>query len=139
MARIVERHPPPPCCSSYGHSYSGYMSAVSTYLSAAREEAGANVSYISGSGISIAAPGGPGPAAAIAATADVVILCVGLGTIFEGEGNDRSSLSLPAPQVRCDEGAPDRRLVCIELRVEGFWACHAKSTLLHCRQTLQTQ
>ena len=92
----------PPACS-YGHSYSGYMSAVSTYLTATQEEAaaggGATVSYVAGSGIGAAVAGGVAAAAAAAAAADIVLLCVGLGTIFEAEGNDRSSLLLPAAQA----------------------------------------
>lgn len=92
----------PPACS-YGHSYSGFMSAVSTYLTAAQEEAaaagGATVSYVAGSGIGVNASGGEQAAAAAAAAADVVVLCVGLGTVFEAEGNDRASLLLPGPQA----------------------------------------
>jgi beta-glucosidase len=91
----------PPACS-YGHSYSGFMSAVSTYLTATQEEAaaagGANVTYVAGSGIGVSQPGGTQAAAAAAAAADIVLLCVGLGTIFEAEGNDRNTLLLPAPQ-----------------------------------------
>ena len=111
----------PPVCN-YGHSYSGFMSSVSTYLTAAQEEAsasGATVTYVAGSGIKVIstagggygttleyqksyfyvdsliftvqvdANGGPEAAAAAASTADVVVLCVGLGTVFEVEGNDR--------------------------------------------------
>ena len=86
---------------SYGHSYSGTMSKVSTVLTAAEEEAAAaqaTVRYAQGSGIRTANSSGLSDAIAAAQWADLVILSVGLGSLIEVEGRDRTYLTLPTAQ-----------------------------------------
>jgi hypothetical protein len=98
-----ERDYPQLSCS-YGHSYSGKTSVVSTVLSAARAEAAAaggatTVQFALGSGINVAAGGGGLAAAAnLTAWADLTVLVVGLGC-YEAEGRDRLNLTLSAPQA----------------------------------------
>ena len=94
----------PQLLCSYGHSYSGQTSVVSTVLSAARAEAAAGggattVEYIVGSGINVPA-GAEGLAAAanLTAWADLTLLVVGLGC-YEAESRDRSNLTLSAAQA----------------------------------------
>ena len=89
---------------SYGHSYSGKTSVVSTVLSAARAEAAAGggattVQYAVGSGIDApAGAGGLAAAANLTAWADLTVLVVGLGC-YEAEGRDRANLTLSAAQA----------------------------------------
>ena len=92
-----------PLRCSYGHTYEGSGGAVSTFLTAAREEAaaaGARVLYAQGSNIVSAFNGSAGVAAAAAAAgaADATLLVLGLGELLEVEGLDRTTLSLPPPQ-----------------------------------------
>ena len=98
---ITERDPPD---CSYLHSYVGSTSSVITVWDAIAAEAAASGgsivanfsvgSFVTSSG----PPNATAAAAALAAASDVVLLSVALGTQFEAEGNDRASLSLPAPQ-----------------------------------------
>ena len=87
---------------SYGHSYSGTTSAVSTVLLAAQAEAagaGAEVRTALGSGINVpAGAGGLAEAANLTAWADLVVLVVGTGC-KECEGGDRRNLTLSPPQA----------------------------------------
>jgi hypothetical protein len=92
-----------PLRCSYGHTYEGSGGAVSTFLTAAHEEAasaGARVIYAQGSNIVSAFNGSAGlaAAAATAASADATLLVLGLGELLEVEGLDRTTLSLPPPQ-----------------------------------------
>jgi beta-glucosidase-like glycosyl hydrolase len=88
---------------SYGHTYSGYMSSVSTYLSAMQEEAagsGTTVTWSKGSRVlSPLGADGLSNATAAAAASDLVLLVLGTGTQLEAEGRDRSTLTLPAAQL----------------------------------------
>jgi hypothetical protein len=87
---------------SYSHSYSGTMSAVSTLRSAAAAEApgGGEVRWAQGSGFAQpAGADGIANATAAAAWADLVVLAVGLGSVFEAEGVDRTALGLPGEQA----------------------------------------
>jgi beta-glucosidase-like glycosyl hydrolase len=94
-----------PYTCNYGHSYSGFMSAVSTYVSAAQEEAAAGggtstVTAVLGSRVrNPDGTGGLAAAAAAAAAADLVVLCLGTGTQLEVEGLDRTALTLPDAQT----------------------------------------
>ena len=93
-----------PLACNYLHSYTGTASAVSTVVGAAAEAGAAGgwaVRYAQGS--NLVTPLGPGragvrEAAAAAAAADVTLLCLGLGTLVEREGLDRTNLTLPPPQ-----------------------------------------
>ena len=92
-----------PLRCSYGHTYEGSGGAVSTFLTAAREEAaaaGARVLYAQGSNIRSAFNGSAGvaAAAAAAAAADATLLVLGLGELLEVEGLDRTTLQLPPAQ-----------------------------------------
>ncbi len=90
-----------PLRCSYGHTYEGTSGAVSTYLTAAREErAFASVAYAQGSNILTAFNGSAGlaAAAAAAAAADATLLVLGLGELVEVEGLDRATLLLPPAQ-----------------------------------------
>lgn len=96
---VVDHDAPLNC--SYLHSYTGSASAVSTVLSAAREEAAAGgftVTYVAGSNIITPQAGGIAAAQAAAAAADAVLLVVGLGSMLESEGTDRTTLQLPQAQ-----------------------------------------
>jgi beta-glucosidase-like glycosyl hydrolase len=94
-----------PLACNYLHSYTGSASVVSTVAGAAAEAGAAGgwaVRYAQGS--NLVTPLGPGregvkAAAAAAAAADVTLLCLGLGTVVEREGLDRTNLTLPAPQA----------------------------------------
>ena len=86
---------------SYSHSYVGSMSAVSTLRAAAAAAAppGGEVRWAQGSGFAQpAGADGLANATAAAAWADLVVLAVGLGSVFESEGNDRSVLGLSGAQ-----------------------------------------
>ena len=92
-----------PLRCTYGHTYEGTSGAVSTFLSAACEEAaaaGASVVYAQGANIVSAFNGSAGvaAAAAAAAAADVTLLVLGLGELIEVEGLDRTALTLPGAQ-----------------------------------------
>lgn len=89
---------------SYTHSYVGSTSSVSTVRSAAIAEAAAGnateVRWALGSGFTVpAGADGLQQAVAIASWADTVVLSVGLGTLIEAEGRDRTSLRLPDAQI----------------------------------------
>ena len=95
----------PKLSCSYGHSYSGKTSVVSTVLSAARDEVAAaggssTIEYVLGSGINVAAGVTDGLAAAanVTAWADLTVLVVGLGC-YEAEGRDRLNLTLSGAQA----------------------------------------
>lgn len=81
------------CGDCYLHSYNGHPSYIISYLDAVREVAGAqgaSVAYANGSNVSAAV--------AAAATADLVIVCLGLGSAVEAEGRDRHDLGFPPDQ-----------------------------------------
>lgn len=89
-----------PC---YLHSYNGQPSYISTILAGVTEAAaniGATVTFASG-GPFVGSPNISAIATAVtvAKQADVTILAVGLGNKVEGEGLDRSYLTLPSPQL----------------------------------------
>lgn len=90
---------------SYGHSYSGKTSIVSTVLSAARDEVAAaggssTLESVVGSGINVPAGAADGLAAAANLTswADLTVLVVGVGC-YEAEGRDRLNITLSAAQA----------------------------------------
>jgi beta-glucosidase-like glycosyl hydrolase len=93
-----------PLTCSYVHSYAGQASYISTILGAAQEEATANgwtVTYAQGSSITVpfgSNNSGINAAVAVAQAADVVVLAVGLSTMIEEEGVDRTTLLLPDAQ-----------------------------------------
>jgi beta-glucosidase len=107
---------------NYGHSYSGFMSSVSTYRSAALEEAaaaGSSVAWVRGSRV-LHADGTTGlsNATAAAAAADLVLLVLGTGTQIEVEGLDRTNLTLPDAQLALVDAvkaglAPTAKLVVV--------------------------
>ena len=87
---------------SYGHSYSGSTSSVSTYLSAAQDEAGnsSKVQWVQGSQAhTICGSDGVTAAVALARASGLVIFVAGLGSEIEVEGTDRTSLELPVAQA----------------------------------------
>jgi hypothetical protein len=94
-----------PLSCSYGHTYEGVSGAVSTVLSAAREEGargGFSVAYVPGSAITAPAANasqGLAAAAALAGASDATVLVLGLGELVEVEGLDRATLGLPPPQA----------------------------------------
>lgn len=99
-----EREYPNFACS-YTHSYVGTASAVSTLRGAAEAEAaaaggGAEVRWALGAGFAVpAGADGLANATAAAAWADLVVLAVGLGTLAEVEGRDRTALGLSGAQA----------------------------------------
>lgn len=94
-----------PYTCNYGHSYSGFMSQVSTYYTATQDEIAndgntATVQWVLGSRVQH--PDGSyglSNASQAAANADMVLLVLGTGTQIEVEGLDRSVLTLPSSQL----------------------------------------
>jgi beta-glucosidase-like glycosyl hydrolase len=124
-----------PLACSYGHSYAGYSSAVSTPLSALREvgaAGGFRVTYAQGS--NILTPLGPGStgidaAVAAAAGANVTVLVVGLTSLVERESFDRANLTLPSAQQALVDAvtaaAPPGRVVLVVIGAGGVDTSYA--------------
>jgi len=94
-----------PYICNYGHSYSGYMSEVSTYYTATQDEIinngnSSSLQWVLGSRVGRADGNyGLSNATQAASNADMVLLVLGTGTQIEVEGLDRSQLTLPQAQL----------------------------------------
>ena len=100
-------HDDPDCTKaecSYGHSYSGSMSAVSTVFDALAEEAaaaggGTSVQWAQGAqSVTACGADGVAQAVALAKASGFVVVVAGLGALVEVESRDRLYLTLPPPQ-----------------------------------------